>query len=59
MNIGLFLGDEAQIFLFGAWSPFATSKANFVTCRDLIRVAEQIITILSLIFQRHWNLLIY
>lgn len=41
MNIGFFLGDEAQIFLIGAWSPSATSKANFVTCKDLIRVRSK------------------
>lgn len=34
----LFLGNEAQILLFGAKSPFATSKADFQSCKDLMRV---------------------
>lgn len=40
MNVELFLGDEAQILLFGARTPFAASKADFVSCKDLMRVGS-------------------
>jgi len=40
MNTELFLGDEVQILLFGAGSPFATSKADFISCKGSRRMGS-------------------